>query len=48
VDPFKVRYCPRAPEEEGVYIVKVFSAIKARFFWEISWQVSWLVGLRTR
>eukprot|EP01033_Poteriospumella_lacustris_P005683 gene5683-4067_t len=39
VDPFLVRYCPYDPTDEGVYIIKVFAAIKARFFWEISWRV---------
>ncbi len=39
VDPFLVRYCPHQPEDEGVYIAKVFAATQARFFWEISWQV---------
>lgn len=39
VDPFYVRYCPYDPNDEGVYIIKVFAAIKARFFWEISWRV---------
>jgi hypothetical protein len=37
--PFFVRYCPYSPTDEGVYIVKVFAATKARFFWEISWRV---------
>jgi hypothetical protein len=40
VDPFEVRYCPYQPSDEGVYIVKVFAATQARFFWEISWQVT--------
>lgn len=35
-----MRYCPYQPSEEGVYIVKVFDAVKARFFWEMSWQVT--------
>ena len=39
VDPFYVRYCPYQPEDEGVYIVKTFAAIEARFYWELSWQV---------
>lgn len=39
VDPFLVRYCPYDPTDEGIYIIKVFAAIKARFFWEISWRV---------
>lgn len=39
IDPFKVRYCPFDPADEGVYIVKIFAAQKARFFWEASWQV---------
>lgn len=39
VDPFLVRYCPKQPEDEGIYIAKVFAATSARFFWEISWQV---------
>jgi len=39
VDPFYVRYCPYQPEDEGVYIIKTFAAIEARFYWEISWQV---------
>jgi len=39
VDPFLVRYCPYQPEDEGVYIIKVFAALQARFFWEISWRV---------
>lgn len=37
--PFFVRYCPYSPTDEGVYIIKVFAASKARFFWEISWRV---------
>ncbi len=32
-----MRYCPYQPSDEGVYIVKVFAATSARFFWEISW-----------
>ena len=40
VDPFLVRYCPHQPSDEGVYIVKVFAASSARFFWEASWQVT--------
>lgn len=39
VDPFLVRYCPKDVSESGVYIIKVFAATSARFFWEISWQV---------
>lgn len=39
VEPFHVRYCPYSPDDEGVYIVKVFAATQARFYWEISWQV---------
>jgi hypothetical protein len=39
VDPFYVRYCPYQPEDEGVYIAKVFAATYSRFYWEISWQV---------
>lgn len=39
VDPFYVRYCPYDPNDEGIYIVKVFAAIEARFFWEVSWRV---------
>jgi hypothetical protein len=39
-DPFHVRYCPYQATDEGVYIVKVFAAVEARFFWEISWQVT--------
>lgn len=39
VDPFYIRYCPRMPEDDGVYIIKVFAATRARFFWEISWRV---------
>lgn len=39
VEPFMVRYCPYSPDDEGVYIVKVFAATQARFYWEISWQV---------
>lgn len=38
-DPFFVRYCPWQPEQDGLYIIKVFGAIEARFFWEISWKV---------
>jgi hypothetical protein len=40
VDPFRVRYCPRSPTDEGIYIVKLFAADQARFFWEASWQVT--------
>jgi hypothetical protein len=40
VDPFQIRYCPYQPSDEGVYIVKVFAATQARFWWEISWQVT--------
>lgn len=40
VDPFLVRYCPYQPSEDGIYIVKVFAALQARFFWELSWQVT--------
>jgi hypothetical protein len=40
VDPFEVRYCPYRPQDEGVYIVKVFAATQARFYWEISWSVT--------
>eukprot|EP01032_Pedospumella_encystans_P015428 gene15428-17646_t len=40
VDPFLVRYCPYQPSDEGTYIVKVFAATAARFFWELSWQVT--------
>lgn len=39
VDPFKIRYCPFDPANEGVYIVKMFAAVQARFYWEASWQV---------
>jgi len=39
IDPFVVRYCPYQPEDEGVYIIKIFAAMEARFFWESSWQV---------
>lgn len=39
IDPFLIRYCPSAIEDEGIYIIKIFDALKARFFWEISWQV---------
>ena len=39
IDPFKVRYCPFDPANEGVYIVKIFDAPSARFYWEASWQV---------
>ncbi len=39
IDPFLVRYCPSAIEDEGIYIIKIFDALKARFYWEISWQV---------
>lgn len=39
VDPFQVRYCPYAPEDEGVYIVKPFAPANSRFYWEVSWQV---------
>jgi hypothetical protein len=35
-----VRYCPRSPTDEGIYIVKLFAADQARFFWEASWQVT--------
>jgi hypothetical protein len=38
-DPFYVRYCPYTPEDQGVYILRVFAATQARFNWEISWQV---------
>jgi hypothetical protein len=40
VDPFQVRYCPYQPSEDGIYIVKVFAALQARFFWEVSWAVT--------
>ena len=40
VDPFLVRYCPYQATDEGIYIVKVFAAIEARFYWELSWQVT--------
>ena len=39
VDPFYVRYCPYQPEDEGVYIIKMFAPTKARYYWEASWQV---------
>jgi len=39
IDPFKVRYCPYDPADEGAYIIKIFAAQEARFFWEASWQV---------
>lgn len=39
MDPFYFRYCPYQPEDSGIYIIKVFDANKARFFWELSWQV---------
>lgn len=39
VDPFYVRYCPYQPQDQGVYIARVFAATEARFYWEISWQV---------
>jgi hypothetical protein len=38
-DPFTVRYCPSDPANKGVYIIKIFAAQEARFFWEASWQV---------
>lgn len=38
-DPFYVRYCPYQPQDEGVYIARVFASMEARFYWEISWQV---------
>ncbi len=50
VNPFFVRYCPYQPEDEGVYIIKVFAATKAKFFWEINWKIyiessdTWLRG----
>lgn len=39
VDPFYVRYCPAKVEDSGIYIIQVFAAMQARFYWEISWQV---------
>lgn len=39
VDPFFVRYCPYKPEDQGVYIIRVFQPQGARFYWELSWQV---------
>lgn len=48
--PFQVRYCPYQPQDEGVYIIKVFAPTKARFSWEISWRVqeeatgNWYLG----
>lgn len=35
-----MRYCPYQPYDEGIYIIKVFAADQARFFWELSWQVT--------
>ena len=40
VDPFKVRYCPYQVEDTGVYIVKVFAPTRARFFWELNYEVT--------
>ena len=39
IDPFHVRYCPYAWENEGLYTVKVFAPTRARYFWEINYQV---------
>ena len=40
VNPFHVRYCPYQIEDSGVYTVKVFAPTQARYFWEISYQVT--------
>ena len=40
VDPFHVRYCPYEVEDNGVYTVKVYAPTKARYFWEMSYQVT--------
>lgn len=39
MDPFLFRYCPYQPEDEGIYIIKVFAATQARFYWELSYRV---------
>jgi hypothetical protein len=40
VDPFNVRYCPYQNEDIGLYTVKVYAPTNARYFWEISYQVT--------
>ncbi len=40
IDPFNVRYCPYTWENGGLYTVKVYAPTRARYFWEINYQVT--------
>lgn len=36
---YRIRYCPNQRSDEGIYIIKVYSPLNAKFFWEISWRL---------